>query len=95
LTTDKIGILSQGFSGIGFAIVIAFVINWKLSFIMLLFVPISFFSGVFAGRTSFGNVKVKGRSSVEEGGRILIETIENIRTTVSLGKFKEVKQARI
>jgi len=88
LSTDKIGILSQGFSGIGFAIVIAFVINWKLSFIMLLFVPVSFFAGVWAGQSNLGisSGKAKsGRYSIEEGGRVLIESVENIRTVVSLG----------
>jgi ABC-type bacteriocin/lantibiotic exporter with double-glycine peptidase domain len=53
---------------------------------MLLFVPVSFLSGVFAGRSNFGVVNFKGISAVEEGGRITIETVENIRTVVSLGR---------
>ncbi len=92
LSTDKIGILSQGLSGIGFAIVVAFVINWKLSFIMLIFVPVNFFAGVWAGQSNLGisssKKTSKGQYSVEEGGRILIESVENIRTVVSLGLEK-------
>lgn len=87
LTSDKIGTLCQGFSGVGFAIIFSLSLNIQLSLVMLLFVPVSFFSGVFAGRSSTGNVKVKGKYSIEEGGRILIESVENIRTIVSLGNY--------
>ena len=49
--------------------------------------PVSFFSGVFAGRSNFGTVTFgKGRTSVEEGGRMTIEAVENIRAVVSLGR---------
>ena len=85
LTSEKVGTLSQGFSGVGFAVVLSLTLNVPLALVMLLFVPISFFSGVFAGRSATGNVKVKGKYSIEEGGRILIEAVENIRTLVSLG----------
>ena len=86
LTSDKIGILCQGFSGVGFAIIIAFIYNWKLSLVMVVFVPVSFLSGVFTSRVAT-NVKINGVDSVDEGGRILIESIENMKTVVSLGKL--------
>lgn len=85
LTSDKLGILLQGVAGMGFSVIFGFVINWKLTLIMLVFVPITFSSGIIVGRSSTSN-KVKGKSSNEEGGRIAIETIENIKTVISLGR---------
>jgi ATP-binding cassette subfamily B (MDR/TAP) protein 1 len=77
--------MSQGFAGMGFAIITALLINWKLALAMLAFVPITFFNGVLAGRSST-NTKVKGKFTNEEGGRITVETVENIRTIVSLAR---------
>lgn len=85
LTSDKLGIMTQGLSGFGFSILIGFYLSWKLCLVMLLFTPISFFGGLLIGQTST-NVKVKGKFSVEEGGRLVIETVDNIRTVVSLGR---------
>lgn len=85
LTSDKLGLLCQGFSGVGLAIIVSFYLNWKLALVMLIFVPITFFSGVIAGRSST-NTKVKGKTSIEEGGRLITETVENIRTVVSLNR---------
>nr|QNH67930.1 ATP-binding cassette transporter subfamily B member 1-like protein X2 [Brachionus plicatilis] len=87
LSSDKLGILSQGIAGIGFSVVFGLVVNWKLALVMLIFVPITFTSGIIVGRSSTSN-KVKGKSSNEEGGRITIETIENIKTVISLGREK-------
>nr|APD26504.1 ATP-binding cassette transporter subfamily B member 1-like X2 protein [Brachionus koreanus] len=101
LTSDKFGILAQGIAGMGFSVIFGFVINWKLTLVMLVFVPITFSSGIIVGRSSTSN-KVKGKSSDEEGGRITIETIENIKTVISLGRekhfineFNEVFEKRI
>ncbi len=87
LTSDKLGLLFQGFAGVGLAIVISFVLNWKLAFIMLIFVPISFFCGTVAGNSNT-NTKVKGKFAIEEGGRLTTEVVENIRTVVSLTREK-------
>lgn len=57
LTSDKFGLLCQGFAGVGFAIVISFVINFKLAFVMLMFVPISFVTGILIGQAT-ANTKV-------------------------------------
>lgn len=87
LTSSKIGFICQGLSGVGFALIVSFAVNWKLTLLMAVFVPISFFSGVFSTRSATGNNKVDGKSAIEEGGRILIESIENIRAIVSLGNY--------
>lgn len=85
LTSDKLGLLAQGMSGVGFAVIISFLLNWKLAFIMLIFVPITFLSGVIAGNTTL-NTQVNGKTKEEEGGRLTAEVVENIRTVVSLGR---------
>jgi len=79
LTSDKIGLLCQGFSCIGLSVLVSFIFNWKLAFAMLGFVPISFVAGTVAGKAS-----IKGKSGVQEAGRLIIEIVDNIRTVVSL-----------
>ena len=85
LTSDKLGIMCQGFAGVGFAICLSLYLNWKLCLLMMAFVPISFLSGVLLG-TSATNPKVNGKLANEEAGRIVIETVENIRVVFSLGR---------
>lgn len=85
LTSDKISLLSQGFAGIGTSLIIGFVLSWQLTLIMLIFVPIAFVSGTFAGKIST-NAKVDGKTSGEEGGRLTIETVDNIKTVISLSR---------
>jgi len=85
LTSDKIGLLSQAFAGLGFAIIASFIYSWKMTLIMLIFVPINFVSGVITSRAST-NIKVNGKFSEDEGGRMATETIENIKTVISLGR---------
>ena len=85
LTSDKIGVIANGLMGSGVSIVVSLIINWKLSLVMIIFVPITFFSGVLTGR-SVTNTKIKGNTIIDEGGRLTTDTIENIRTVVSLGR---------
>ena len=85
LTTDKLSLLAQAFSGIGFGLIVAFILNWKLAFVVLCFAPIMFISGVISGSANT-NAKSNGRSAIEEGGRVATETVENIKTIISLGR---------
>ena len=88
LTSDKISLLAQGFSGIGLSIVISFALSWQLTLVMLLFVPLTFISGNLLGKASTSH-KTKGKSNVEdELGRLTVETVENIKTLVSLSREK-------
>jgi ATP-binding cassette subfamily B (MDR/TAP) protein 1 len=87
LSSDKLGLLSQGIAGVGFSLIAALVFNWKLALFMLIFVPFVFGSGVLTGKAST-NTKVNGKFSIEEGGRLTIETVENIKTVISLGREK-------
>ncbi len=64
---------------------VAMYLNWKLCLAMLAFVPITFLNGVLAGRSAT-NTRMRGRFTNEEGGRLLCETVDNIRTIASLGR---------
>ena len=85
MTSDKLGPMFQAIGGTGIAILLSFIFSWQLCLIMLIFVPIIFGSGVFVGKATT-NTLVKGKTSNEEAGRLAIETVENIRTVVSLGR---------
>jgi ABC-type multidrug transport system fused ATPase/permease subunit len=52
---------------------------------MCAFIPVTFISGVISGSAST-NTKSNGRYAVEEGGRLATETVENIKTIISLGR---------
>jgi ATP-binding cassette subfamily B (MDR/TAP) protein 1 len=52
---------------------------------MSVFIPISFVCSAFVGKFSTGT-NAKGNSASEEGGRITVETVDNIKTVVSLGR---------
>ncbi|CAF0894843.1 unnamed protein product [Brachionus calyciflorus] len=84
-SSDKLKIYVQGIAGFGFSIIYSFALSWQLTLVMLIFVPITFISGVIVGRSGVSQ-KVKGRYVNEEAGRIIIETVENIKTIISLGR---------
>jgi ABC-type multidrug transport system fused ATPase/permease subunit len=42
MSSDKLSLLSQGFAGVGFSLITAFILNWKLSLVMSVFIPVSF-----------------------------------------------------
>lgn len=85
LTSEKISLLSQGFAGIGTSLIIGFVLSWKLTLMMCIFIPIAFGSGALLGKSS-SDPKVKGKTANEESGRLTIETVDNIKTVISLNR---------
>ncbi len=60
LTSDILSLICQAISSVGFSILLGLVLNWKLCFVMMLFVPISFLSGV-TNVASATNNKTKGK----------------------------------
>lgn len=83
LMSDKISILVQSLSGVCLAAIICFTINWKLTFIMLVFVFIVIISGIYSGRISLNNQSNKRSDDV-----LTVETFDNIRTIVSFNLEK-------
>lgn len=63
---------------------VGMLLNWKLCLVVMAFVPVNVIAG-------FVNIKARssktgGKFSEEEGGRIATETVENIKTVISLGR---------
>ena len=76
--------LLQTVAGFVTAILIAFTASWELTLILVLCFPVlgtfSFLQIRFlAGRTA------KNKKKLEESGKTAVESIDNIRTVVSLG----------
>jgi ATP-binding cassette, subfamily B (MDR/TAP), member 1 len=83
--SKKLILILKAFAGVGFGIIYSFTLNYKLALLMCAFIPITFISGVISGSAST-NTKSNGRYSIEEGGRLATETVENIKTIISLGR---------
>nr|APD26535.1 ATP-binding cassette transporter subfamily B member 1-like X7 protein [Brachionus koreanus] len=101
LSSDKIKIYVQGISAVGFSIVYSLFLNWQLALLMLAFIPISFFSAALSGKSSLRSNKKKSSNNLENGSKLIIESVENIKTIISLGlenfflnKFKDIYQKK-
>ncbi|CAF3938442.1 unnamed protein product [Rotaria sordida] len=85
MTGVRIGIIVQAISAFVTAIVIAFTSGWKLTFIVLCFIPLLTFAGKMQGKKQGGAGKSKGKDSFsEQGGQHATQAIEHIRTVVAL-----------
>ncbi|CAF3440869.1 unnamed protein product [Rotaria sp. Silwood1] len=89
LSGVRMGIIFNAVGAVVCALTIAFQAGWKLTFIVLLFVPLMVFSGILQGRRMSNTKKTKekksGRLSWEEkGGTYATEAIDSIRTVVGL-----------
>jgi ABC-type multidrug transport system fused ATPase/permease subunit len=62
------------------SVIFSFILNWQLTLILFVFILISFLADA--------NSEVKEIITSEERGRIISETIGNIRTVVSLTREK-------
>ncbi|XP_038049400.1 ATP-dependent translocase ABCB1-like isoform X2 [Patiria miniata] len=83
VTGDRFGFIAQAFFNIGVAVIIAFIFGWQLTLLVLAFLPMIAFSGLIQTRFQRGMAATK-KSSNENIGKIVTETIENIRTVASL-----------
>jgi ATP-binding cassette, subfamily B (MDR/TAP), member 1 len=88
LTSDKLSLIAQALSSMGFSIIISLIINWKLALVLMVFTPITFISGVATTRSMTGNSKkkTKNNSNDNSGAGLALEVIDNIKTVISLGR---------
>ena len=77
LTTDKLSLATHALASAGFAIIHSLVLSYKLSLLMVAFVPINIFAGLMYRKFTF----VKKSNSV----RMASETTENMKTIIGLG----------
>ncbi|XP_072274387.1 bile salt export pump-like [Pyxicephalus adspersus] len=84
-TGSQIGMIVTSLTNIVASLIIAFFFSWKLSLVVLCFLPLIGLSGVFQAKmlTGFAN---QDKKALEEAGKVSSEAISNIRTVAGLGK---------
>ncbi|XP_018424050.1 PREDICTED: bile salt export pump-like [Nanorana parkeri] len=87
-TGSQIGMIVNSLTNIGVAIIIAFYFSWKLSLVIMCFLPFLALSGALQARmlTGFAN---QDKHAMESAGRISSESLGNIRTIAGIAKEKQ------
>ncbi|XP_048246672.1 ATP-dependent translocase ABCB1-like isoform X4 [Haliotis rufescens] len=84
-TGVQLGMVVMNLANMGSAIVIAFIFSWKLTLVILAFVPFIMASGFIEMKVLAG-VAGKNKEALEDAGKVAIESVENIRTVASLSR---------
>ncbi|XP_030613516.1 bile salt export pump isoform X2 [Archocentrus centrarchus] len=84
-TGSQIGMIVNSLTSIGVSFIIAFYFSWKLTLVIMCFLPLIGLSGVFQAKmlTGFAN---EDKKSMEAAGRVSSEALTNIRTIAGLAK---------
>ncbi|NXN04401.1 ABCBB protein, partial [Sylvia borin] len=86
-TGSQIGMIVNSFTNIGVAMIIAFYFSWKLSLVIMCFLPFLALSGAVQGKMLTGFAS-QDKKALEATGRIASEALSNIRTVAGIGKEK-------
>ncbi|XP_054636596.1 bile salt export pump-like [Dunckerocampus dactyliophorus] len=84
-TGSQIGMIVNSLTNIGVAILMSFYFSWKLTLLILCFLPFIALSGGFQAKMFTGFAK-QDKEAMESAGRISGEALNNIRTIAGLGK---------
>uniref|UniRef100_UPI0037E89068 bile salt export pump-like n=1 Tax=Semicossyphus pulcher TaxID=241346 RepID=UPI0037E89068 len=84
-TGSQIGMIVNSLTNIGVAIIMSFYFSWKLTLLILCFLPFLALSGGFQAKMLTGFAK-EDKLAMEAAGRISGEALNNIRTIAGLGK---------
>ncbi|KAK2906109.1 hypothetical protein Q8A73_010052 [Channa argus] len=84
-TGSQIGMIVNSLTSIGASFIIAFYFSWKLTLVIMCFLPLIGLSGVFQAKmlTGFAN---EDKKAMESAGRVSSEALANIRTIAGLAK---------
>ncbi|KAL4636196.1 bile salt export pump-like isoform X1 [Arapaima gigas] len=96
-TGSQIGMIVNSLTNIGVAIIISFYFSWKLTLVILCFLPFLAMSGGFQAKLLTGFAK-QDKQAMEAAGQISGEALNNIRTIAGLGKemtFVEMYEAQL
>ncbi|KAM4626250.1 bile salt export pump-like [Discoglossus pictus] len=90
-TGSQIGMIVNSLTNIGVALVIAFYFSWKLTLVIMCFLPFLALSGALQARmlTGFAN---QDKHAMESAGRISSEALGNIRTIAGIAKENKFVQ---
>uniref|UniRef100_A0A3Q3VVZ1 Bile salt export pump n=1 Tax=Mola mola TaxID=94237 RepID=A0A3Q3VVZ1_MOLML len=86
-TGSQIGMIVNSLTNIGVAVLMSFYFSWKLTLLILCFLPFLAMSGGFQAKMLTGFAK-EDKQAMESAGRISGEALNNIRTIAGLGKEK-------
>uniref|UniRef100_A0A669Q898 Bile salt export pump n=1 Tax=Phasianus colchicus TaxID=9054 RepID=A0A669Q898_PHACC len=87
-TGSQIGMIVNSFTNIGVAIIIAFYFSWKLSLVIMCFLPFLALSGAVQAKMLTG-FAAQDKKALEATGQISSEALSNIRTVAGIGKEKK------
>ncbi|XP_068184496.1 bile salt export pump [Antennarius striatus] len=84
-TGAQIGMIVNSLTSIGASFIIAFYFSWKLTLVIMCFLPLIGLSGVFQAKmlTGFEN---EDKKAMEAAGQVSSEALANIRTIAGLAK---------
>uniref|UniRef100_A0A8C4NZR3 ATP-binding cassette, sub-family B (MDR/TAP), member 11a n=1 Tax=Dicentrarchus labrax TaxID=13489 RepID=A0A8C4NZR3_DICLA len=84
-TGSQIGMIVSSLTNIGASFIIAFYFSWKLTLVIMCFLPLIGLSGVFQAKmlTGFEN---EDKKAMEVAGQVSSEALANIRTIAGLAK---------
>ncbi|CAF3678455.1 unnamed protein product [Rotaria sp. Silwood1] len=81
----RIGTMLQNIATLSTGIIITFVFSWQLALLVLAFVPFMV-AGSFLKNYLMKGFASKDKKSIENAGKVTVESIQNIRTVVQLTK---------
>uniref|UniRef100_A0A3Q3JAS7 Bile salt export pump n=1 Tax=Monopterus albus TaxID=43700 RepID=A0A3Q3JAS7_MONAL len=96
-TGTQIGMIVNSLTNIGVAVLMSFYFSWKLTLLILSFLPFLALSGGFQAKMLTGFAK-QDKLAMEAAGRISGEALNNIRTIAGLGKernFVDMYEAQL
>uniref|UniRef100_A0A671YCF6 Bile salt export pump n=1 Tax=Sparus aurata TaxID=8175 RepID=A0A671YCF6_SPAAU len=96
-TGSQIGMIVNSLTNIGVAVLMSFYFSWKLTMLILCFLPFIALSGGFQAKMLTGFAK-EDKAAMEAAGQISGEALNNIRTIAGLGKersFVEIYTAQL
>ncbi|KAG9340851.1 hypothetical protein JZ751_020044, partial [Albula glossodonta] len=84
-TGSQIGMVVNSLTSVGAAFIIAFYFSWKLTLVVMCFLPLIALSGVIQAKmlTGFAN---EDKKAMEKAGQVSSEALSNIRTIAGLAK---------
>ena len=84
-TGAQLAQLVQNLSSLFAAIIIAFVFEWRITLIMLAFLPLLIIAGFVQGRAARNTISQDKR--IEDAAKYLVQSTTNIRTVTALGVY--------
>ncbi|XP_044222566.1 bile salt export pump isoform X2 [Thunnus albacares] len=84
-TGSQIGMIVNSLTSIGASFIIAFYFSWKLTLVIMCFLPLIGLSGVLQAKMLSGFAN-EDKNAMEEAGQVSSEALGNIRTIAGLAK---------